>query len=168
MFHRRVWRYKWLVLAPFEKHMDGVKYAEIIGPYEKRYQFGSVSGLHGLPFCVSIAYARSVWQGEHKPTSKAKATHLIVRPHLRKEWHRPLSNSALRERRELHRFQERLSGHSRLFSGEFEDNEKQIRWVGIELVLSVADIEKSPEQAYDAWQNEVSLYCSEHGRISSA
>ncbi len=158
MFHRRVARYKWLVLAPFEKHMGGVKYAEITGPHEKRYQFGPVDELYGLPFCVSIAYARTSWQGDARPYAKAKATHLIVRPHLRKEWHRPLSNTALSERREMHRFQEHLNDNATRYLGETEDSHRQVQWVGIELVLSAADIEIAPDQAYTLWQNTVSPF----------
>ncbi len=158
MFHRRVARYKWLVLAPFEKHMGGVNYAEITGPHEKRYQFGPVKDLCGLPFCVSIAYARTTWQGDTKPYAKAKATHLVVRPHLRREWCCPLSNSALIERREMHRIQEHFIDNPDRYVGEKKDTHRVIQWAGIEVVLSAADIERSPDHAYIAWQNSVSPF----------
>eukprot|EP00439_Symbiodinium_sp_Y106_P089351 s1_g1887.t1 len=158
MFQRRVARYKWLVLAPFEKHMGGVKYAEITGPHEKRYQFGPVANLCGLPFCVSIAYARTTWQGATKPYTKAKATHLVVRPHLRKEWHCPLSNTALIERREMHGIREHFIDNPDRYVGEKEDTHSVVQWAGIELVFSAADIERSPDQAYTAWQNLVSPF----------
>ncbi len=165
MFHRRVWRQKWLVLAPFERHLGAVQYAEITGPHEKRYQFGPAPDFKGLPFCVSIAYSKTKWRNDVKPCTKNKATHLIVRPHLFKEWHRPLSCSAIKERNGMLRFRDQLSNTSKLFAGETEETETHKTWVGIELILSAADIETSPDQAYFAWQKEVSLYCSVHGKF---
>lgn len=168
MFHRRIWRYKWIVLEPFEKHLGGVKFSEITGPHEKRYQFDPAVGDLNSPLCVSIAYARRTWQGETKPCSKAKATHLIVRPHLRKEYSKPLSNSAWNTRNVLYRFKDRLSGSVKHFTGETETSDSLVQWVGIELVLSVADIKQSPDQTYSAWQNVVSPNCSEYDLISPA
>lgn len=168
MLHRRVWRYKWLVLASFEKHMGDVRYAEIIGPHEKRYQFGPLSGFYSLPFCVSIAYAKLAWTGELSTYPKSKATHLIVRPHLRKEWDWPLSSAAERERGEMCRFQEHLSGNSKTYAGELQSKDTLAQWAGIEIILSAADIEKSPDQAYTEWLVEASPYCSDQTRVATS
>lgn len=168
MFQKRIWRYKWLVLAPFEKHLGNVKYAEITGRHEKRYHFGPTDQYPHSPFCISIAYARNTWQGGTKTCSKAKATHLVVRPHLHKELSKPLSNSEQRFRKDMKRVQGCLSSTAKHFTGEMETNSSITQWVGIELILSTADIEQCPDRAYTEWENAISIHCSDDGLFSSA
>ncbi|WOF73856.1 hypothetical protein QMT40_001494 [Parvibaculaceae bacterium PLY_AMNH_Bact1] len=56
-----------------------------------------------------------------------------------------------------------MSGSIKHYTGETEDDQMLSQWVGIELILSAADVEQSPDQAYAKWKNEVSPLRSEHG-----
>lgn len=151
MFAKRIWRYKWPVLAPFDQALGKLVFADATGRHEKTYFYEPSAQSGYPPFCVSVGYAALDWHRTVVPAPKAKATLLIVRPHLFRSWPLPLSSAADTEQLTFRRLVDRMPDPARSFVEMREDAGHLTVSVGLEFALSADDIERDPDGPCRAW-----------------
>ncbi len=158
MFKTKVSDLKWRVLAQIERGQYVLTSSEVIGPYEKHHHYEGETPFPRTTFCVATIYARKSLRGTFVPCAKNKATHLIVRPHLRWELPEDLTSDCsglpwLHEKFELHvrRFFNAYAG-SKPLAGN------RLHFIGLETVMSARDISNSPSAPIDLWDRAVTSY----------
>lgn len=168
MFDRSVSDLKWRILAELEQEDTTLAFSEATSAYEKLYHYDGHPAFPDTKFCLSIAYARKNWQGTIIPSSKKKATCLIVRPHLR--WEFPLDmvgkNTALPWLHEM--FELHIRRNFTAYTGAVPLPNKDIRFVGIEVVMNARDIRENPAAAVELWDQAFTSYIATSERRGEA
>lgn len=164
MFNRSVSDLKWRVLAQLERGDTTLAFSETVSTREKLYHYEGETAFPDTKFCVAILYARKNWQGAIIPASKKRATHLVVRPHLR--WEFPLDlvgeHTALPWLHEM--FELHVRRQFSAYTGANTQAKKDIRYVGLELIMNADDIRDNPAAPIELWDRAVASYLAKSGR----
>ncbi len=163
MFEGKISDLKWRVLARLEREHNTLAFSEAVNAYGKHHFYEGKTPFADSVFCVAMVYARKSWQGVLTPCAKKRATHLIVRPHLRWELPEDFTSDSggipwLHERFEL---------HVRRFFNAYADVKtragKTTHVVGVEIVMSARDICADPGAPIDLWDRAVKSYLARSG-----
>ncbi len=158
MFEAKVGDLKWRVLARIEREQNTLAYSEAVSPHEKHHFYEGETPFADTKFCVATLYARKHWRGGVVPCSRRKATHLIVRPHLRWEFPKDLVAESgglpwLHEMFELH-----IRRFFKPYAAVAETSDKTIHSVGVEVVMSARDIRENPGAPIELWDRAIASY----------
>jgi len=168
VFNRSVSDLKWRVLAQLEREDTKLEFSEAVSTQEKHYHYEGETAFPDTKFCVAIAYARKNWRGAIIPSSRKRATRLIVRPHLR--WEFPLylvgGHTALPWLHEM--FELHVRRQFRAYAGAMTLVNKDVRYVGLEVVMTAHDIRENPAAPVDIWDRAVSSYFAKSERRGEA
>ncbi len=161
MFKAKVSDLKWRVLAQIERGQYVLTSSEVIGPYEKLHHYEGETPFPRTTFCVATIYARKTLRGAYVPCAKNKATHLIVRPHLRWELPEDLTSDSaglpwLHEKFELH-----LRRFFNAYAGTKVHAGNRLHFIGLETVMSARDISDNPSAPIDLWERAVASYLAQ-------